>query len=47
MYLAAKKNYEKIQTDKKAKEEDIIILKKKIEELEKSINQIKYTKDRL
>lgn len=47
MYFVAKKNYAKTQTDKKAKEEEIIILKNKIEELEKSINLIKYTKDRL
>ena len=46
-YFMAKKNYAKIQTDKKAKEEEITILKNKIEELEKSINQIKYTKERL
>ncbi|MBD5313063.1 MAG: hypothetical protein HDS06_02400 [Bacteroides sp.] len=47
MYFVAKKNYTKTQTDKKAKEEEIRILQNKIEELEKSIDQIKYTKDRL
>ena len=47
MYFVAKRNYTKTQTDKKAKEEGIRILQNKIEELEKSIDQIKYTKDRL
>ncbi|MDE6498520.1 MAG: zinc ribbon domain-containing protein [Muribaculaceae bacterium] len=47
MYFVTQKNYNKIQTDKKDKEEEITILQNKIEVLERSIDQINNTKDRL